>query len=211
MESAEASDQAPPTEEEGPSSSSSADALKAAGQIMTLEGEAKGCLDRCARARFFLYFFIFFSVPLRPFCFFVFALSPTSLDAVFTPNAPCLLPSRRLDELERQLNQQRRAFDAAEMNAEAMKSGGNSRGGGGSSSASSISNSHRFGHASSVSDINAQIAAAKADLAKRAERDVEAKERFKEMEKSIATSEEHLANLELMSVQTPELMGLEAS
>lgn len=72
MESAEASDQAPPTEEEGPSSSSSADALKAAGQIMTLEGEAKGCLDRCARARFFFYIFIFFSVPLRPFVFFCF-------------------------------------------------------------------------------------------------------------------------------------------
>ena len=44
---------------------------------------------------------------------------------------------------------------------------------------------------------------AQADLAARAAREGEAKERFKEMEKSIATSEEHLANLELMSIQTP--------
>ena len=46
-------------------------------------------------------------------------------------------------------------------------------------------------------------------LAARATREAEAKARFKEMEASIATSEEHLANLELMAVQTPELMGME--
>ena len=71
----------------------------------------------------------------------------------------------------------------------------------GSSSASTTTSA-------SISDIDAKIAAAKAELAQRREREGDAKARFKEMEDSIAKGEEHIANVELMAVQTPELMGM---
>ena len=119
-----------------------------------------------------------------------------------------------MDELERMVSQQKRAFDTAEMNAKAHMGGGSgSSSGGGSAGGSSSSSSslHKYGTSASVSDIDAKIAAAKADLANRTQREGEARERFKEMEKSIAASEEHLAKLEVMSVQTPELTGMEAA
>mmetsp|Transcript_15096 Transcript_15096/g.37102 ORF Transcript_15096/g.37102 Transcript_15096/m.37102 type:complete len:161 (-) Transcript_15096:279-761(-) len=147
-----------PQGEQAAEGSSSAEALAAAGQIMQLEGEARGCLDR-------------------------------------------------LDELEQMLSKQKQAFDIAEVAAAARLSVPAA-----AHSSSPPSSSHptrRFGHASSVSDLDAQIAAAKADLAAHGTREVQAKARFKEMEESIAASEQHLAALEVMSVQTPGLMGME--
>lgn len=105
---------------------------------------------------------------------------------------------RRLDELDRMVASQRRAFDAGEMSANALRA---STSGGGSASAVS---KHRFGSASAMSDLDARIAAAKADLAARAQREADAKENFREMEKSIAASEDHLVNAEVMSVRTLE-------
>eukprot|EP00740_Mantoniella_antarctica_P019312 CAMPEP_0198678316 /NCGR_PEP_ID=MMETSP1468-20131203/599_1 /TAXON_ID=1461545 /ORGANISM="Mantoniella sp, Strain CCMP1436" /LENGTH=112 /DNA_ID=CAMNT_0044415521 /DNA_START=99 /DNA_END=436 /DNA_ORIENTATION=- len=89
------------------------------------------------------------------------------------------------------LSKQKQAFDIAEVAAAARLSVPAA-----AHSSSPPSSSHptrRFGHASSVSDLDAQIAAAKADLEAHGTREVQAKARFKEMEESIAASEQHLA------------------
>jgi hypothetical protein len=79
-----------------------------------------------------------------------------------------------LDELERVIGQQKRAFDTAEMhakiNADTKKTGGVSASSPSASASAAASSSSttthsRFGHASSVSDLDAKIAAAKADIA----------------------------------------------
>jgi|TARA_B110000003_G_scaffold268940_1_gene299209 hypothetical protein len=57
---------------------------------------------------------------------------------------------------------------------------------------------------SSVADIDAQIAAVKAEALERQKRDTIAKARFEETKGSIERGEAHIANIELMSVQTPE-------
>ena len=57
---------------------------------------------------------------------------------------------------------------------------------------------------SSVADIDAQIAAVKAEALERQKRNTEAKARFAEAKGSIERGEAHIANIELMSVQTPE-------
>ena len=55
-----------------------------------------------------------------------------------------------------------------------------------------------------VADIDAQIAAVKAEALERQKRDTIAKAQFEETKGSIERGEAHIANIELMSVQTPE-------